>query len=435
MKNRAIKILSFLLAFCLFFGSTPSAIASADGLEQERARLQKSLDNIDRELKSLDEQSKQTRGYIDTLDRRLDILREQYSLAEQDIANDNARIKGIESDIFKNEQTLFDMEQDMPTLKAEKKDIEKRFDESYDEYCHRMRAMYISGGNLYNVFAFLLGCDSVSMMLTRLQMISSVAKRDSETLNDMLNKAKALDDSSKALVQKQSDISYAQVRLEEDKAQLKRERASLFQKEEDLSRQKATIEEDQAEANRLLKSLDDKTRQYGEYRDITSEELAEIDSAIAIADEKYRKDDSSNYNNTDKYIHLTYPCPTYTTITCGFGEYDGHSGCDFSTDGNENEEIVVAEDGTVILVKLLDYSYGHYLVIRHNKTTKKGNIVYTLYAHNNDILVQEGEEVKKGQLIAYSGTTGNSTGPHCHFEVRVGGSNQSDAKNPASYLK
>ena len=131
---------------------------------------------------------------------------------------------------------------------------------------------------------------------------------------------------------------------------------------------------------------------------------------------------------------MTYPCPSYKKITCGFGAYRGHSGCDFSTGGKVNQKIVAAESGTVILVKLLETSYGHYIVIRHDKTTPSGKVVYTLYAHNNNIIVKEGQYVTKGQQIAYSGSTGNSTGPHCHFEVRVGGSSQSYAVNPANYL-
>ena len=70
----------------------------------------------------------------------------------------------------------------------------------------------------------------------------------------------------------------------------------------------------------------------------------------------------------------------------------------------------------------------------HDKTTSTGKIVYTLYAHNNRRVVEEGEHVSKGELIAYSGSTGNSTGPHLHFEVRVGGSRQANAVDPAIYL-
>ncbi len=443
MKNRALKILSILMAVCLIWCGTPSVVIGAESLEQHRADLQRSLDGIDERLKKLGDESKSTKEYINTLDKRLAILREQYAVAEQEIASDNSRIIAIEQDIIDNENSLYNMEQDIPLLKAERQEAEADFSIAYDECCGRLRALYISGGGLNNFLSLVVGCDGISMMLNRIQMVSSVAKHDSEMLRNMRKRAEVLERSSKVLEQKQSSITLAQVRLEESKAELKRERSLLFEKQEDLARQRTVIEDEQAEANSLLKQLADKTREYGEYRDITSAELKEIDEAIAFADKRYQLEspsttndkDSDTTNKADRFIHLTYPCPSYTRVTCGFGDYDGHSGCDFSTDGNENEKIVASEDGTVILVKLLDYSYGHYVVIRHNKLTKKGERVYTLYAHNNDILVKEGQSVKKGQQIAYSGTTGNSTGPHCHFEVRVGGPNQSDAKNPVQYLR
>ena len=84
-----------------------------------------------------------------------------------------------------------------------------------------------------------------------------------------------------------------------------------------------------------------------------------------------------------------------------------------------------ADDGVVITVKALNYSYGHYIIISH------GNGMQTLYAHNSSLLVSVGQNVKKGDVIAYSGSTGNSTGPHCHFEVRINGKQV----NPMNYLR
>ena len=83
-----------------------------------------------------------------------------------------------------------------------------------------------------------------------------------------------------------------------------------------------------------------------------------------------------------------------------------------------------AASGTVILVRYLNYSYGRYLIIDH------GDGLSTLYAHNSQILVNVGDKVSAGQVVAKSGSTGNSTGPHCHFEVRVNGSQV----NPLNYL-
>jgi murein DD-endopeptidase MepM/ murein hydrolase activator NlpD len=86
--------------------------------------------------------------------------------------------------------------------------------------------------------------------------------------------------------------------------------------------------------------------------------------------------------------------------------------------------VCAAASGTVIVAKNLNYSYGHYLIIDH------GNGLSTLYAHNTTLLVSVGDTVSKGQVIAKSGSTGNSTGPHCHFEVRVNGTRV----NPMNYL-
>jgi murein DD-endopeptidase MepM/ murein hydrolase activator NlpD len=130
--------------------------------------------------------------------------------------------------------------------------------------------------------------------------------------------------------------------------------------------------------------------------------------------------------------------PSQTKITCSFHGYAGHSGADFSCPSNS--KVVAAESGTVIVSADLTNadgtyrSYGRYIVIAHDKTTASGDRVYTLYAHNNTRLVSVGERVTKGQLIAYSGSTGNSTGPHCHFEVRTPSSAYADCKNPALYL-
>ena len=118
--------------------------------------------------------------------------------------------------------------------------------------------------------------------------------------------------------------------------------------------------------------------------------------------------------------------------------YTGHSGADFSCP--TGSKVVAAESGTVIIsADLYDdngnyRSYGRYIVIKHDKTTSSGAAVYTLYAHNSERLVSAGQHVEKGQQIAKSGSTGNSTGPHCHFEVRTPSSSYSDCKNPANYL-
>ena len=104
-----------------------------------------------------------------------------------------------------------------------------------------------------------------------------------------------------------------------------------------------------------------------------------------------------------------------------WGSYDYHSGLDIHA--SYGEQIKAADGGTVTFAGWRG-SYGNLVIITHD------NGIQTYYAHNSSFLVSAGEKVYQGQPIARAGSTGNSSGPHCHFEVRVGGS----AVNPLNYL-
>ncbi len=139
---------------------------------------------------------------------------------------------------------------------------------------------------------------------------------------------------------------------------------------------------------------------------------------------------SDVYSNSDAVLNMTYPVPGYYGVSAGFPNYSSgkyHGGIDFPC--STGSPVVAAQDGIVITVKRLDYSYGYYVMIYHG-TDSKGRSVVTLYAHNSSILVSAGDSVKRGQQIAKSGSTGNSTGPHCHFELRFNGAKV----NPTHYL-
>lgn len=89
-----------------------------------------------------------------------------------------------------------------------------------------------------------------------------------------------------------------------------------------------------------------------------------------------------------------------------------HAGIDLATD--VGSAVMAADNGTVVLSEWSD-SYGYYVIIDH------GNGMQTLYAHNSQLIAHVGDYVAQGDLIALSGSTGNSTGPHVHFEVRING--------------
>lgn len=149
---------------------------------------------------------------------------------------------------------------------------------------------------------------------------------------------------------------------------------------------------------------------------VNSKDFMEVLRNISITD-----DMSGPIIGTGQLIY-----PTISThISAGFPNYsDGsyHGGVDFPVP--VGSPVYATCDGTVATVRKRTDSYGYYIIIDH------GNGLSTLYAHNSELLVEEGQVVKQGETIALSGSTGNSTGPHCHFEVRVNG----NRVNPLDYL-
>ena len=158
-------------------------------------------------------------------------------------------------------------------------------------------------------------------------------------------------------------------------------------------------------------------------------ELYDSDEFMKLIDEKRKSSVntgaiSGSTGDGSSNGKLDYPT-SYRNISAGYPNYSSgkyHGGIDFPCP--TGTKVCAAADGKVIAAKELNYSYGHYIIIDH------GNGLTTLYAHNSKLLVGVGDTVAKGQAIAYSGSTGNSTGPHCHFEVRVNGVRV----NPENYL-
>lgn len=453
MKQKiAPRILSVLLASCFIIGVFNQNLVIVNGnstltAEEQKVVLQQKLKQVEQRLKNLGEQSQETEEYLATLEEQLGYLKQQYAISVSECEQVQAQVDATVVAIEKNQQAIENATAQTQLLEEEYEQLTEDFDSTYQLYCQRIRALYISQDHTAWI-TFLLESDGIANFLIRMQMMESVTSQDANLLEQFNHQMDAIVATQENLEAQKNALQQNQLELEQNQVKLKEQRAVLLEKQDEVLTRQLTVEAEQEKANNLLKTLHQKTENYGEFRDITKQELDQIDAEIALADQKYsttttkstttsKSDQPITSQTTTKkaeYISLTYPCPSYTQITCAFGEYAGHSGCDFSTKGNENQNIVAADSGTVILVRLLETSYGHYVVIRHDKTTKSGQAVYTLYAHNNDIVVSEGQYVQKGQLIAYSGTTGNSTGPHCHFEVRVGGSSQSYAKNPVDYF-
>lgn len=391
------------------FGFSTTALASKTSeLNDKKEKIENRISETEEKIQKLSGQQKETEEYIATLDTKIQLLQDKIDVLQEDADVLQASINTVQNKITSTEQEIDDLQ-----VQIDKK--QKEFDKTFEEYCQRLRALYIAG-SATNLEVLLTSTD-ISSILTRSQMIKSVSKKDSRALDSLMKKMEEIEKDKASLEKKRID-------LQEDKKSLVSEKAELQKNIDTVSATKAEFDAKVSEANALIRKLSNQKSEYQEAieedRDLVAQVEREIRAAYAQA--------QSNNNGGGNYVagtgQLGYPT-SYRGISAGFPNYSSgryHGGIDFPCP--EGTEVHAADSGTVIVSSPLWYSYGHYIIIDH------GNGISTLYAHNSSLLVSVGQGVSKGQLIAYSGNTGNSTGAHCHFEVRVNGTQV----NPLNYL-
>ncbi len=234
-----------------------------------------------------------------------------------------------------------------------------------------------------------------------------------------------------------AEVDELKTSLENEKEEVEKVKKEKEEKNKELENLKAEKEEKAANLTEEQKQLEKQLSEYKakaeEYAELERQAIAKEEAARKAAEEQRRKAASSNSNSapvtTYKGGKLGWPCPSSSRITSQygyrilFGVRDFHTGIDIGAGTGSN--IVAAESGTVILANYgWNGGYGNYIIINH------GNGITTRYAHASKLYVTAGQTVSKGEVIAAVGTTGNSTGPHLHFEVRLNGSHT----NPLNYL-
>lgn len=382
---------------------------------QAKSSTQSKLDKInediaeaEKELDSLEDQVADKKAYADTLMKKVDLLQDKLDALESNRDELQAQIDAVQKRI---DETQVEIDKAEKEVEAK----EQEFDGVYEEYCQRLRAMYISGN--VSMLEVLLESGDISSILTRAEMVKSVSEQDSATLDELMTKMEEINKERQELADKK-------IQLGEDKDSLNSRKQELQASIDDYNASKAELNAEVEECNAALKSLSDKQSEVKETIDTNEEQKRQLEAEInnALSGSSSNKPGSDNYNPGTG--QLAYPT-SYRTISAGYPNYSNgsyHGGVDWPCP--TGTAVHAADSGVVVIAKKLTYSYGQYILIDH------GNGLSTLYAHNSSLVVSVGDKVSKGQIIAYSGESGNATGPHVHFEVRLNGTRV----NPMSYL-
>ncbi|MBE6741829.1 MAG: hypothetical protein E7570_05935 [Ruminococcaceae bacterium] len=419
-------------------------------LEEQKKELEEKLAESEKLLATFKEDAQNTGEYIDALDEKIGYLNEELNVLDKQIAEAQAKVTDLNNQIAPLEEQLKVLENEYESAKEEFDVLNDEFDSTYNAYCLRLRAMYISGET--SLIAALLSSKDIAQFLNRLEMIRAVSRSDAKLLNEVNTKMEQIITKQDGLNQKKTELLKAREELSSKKKECQKQQAKIEENQQEIATKKVSLSEMRAQSDRLFAEYTAKTKMYTEFRNEDEELVKSVDdeinallSGLKAPDEvttapdaehnpdnipDSSSDESSLYSRSNAVLNLTYPAPGHYSVSQEFGHYrngKAHTGIDFPL--SVGSKVVAAQKGIVIKVKRLDYSYGYYVMIYHG-TDADGRKIVTLYAHNSSILVSVGQTVKKGEQIAKGGSTGNSTGPHCHFEMIIDGSKV----NPKNYL-
>lgn len=386
-KNIFLKLLSFVGVSALLFSSSnfssladvnEDANAKKQQLEEKMSKISQEKSEIDKHVKNTKALKNQKLGIKKNLDK-------QVSQKKDEITALSKKITALNSDIHKKTTEILDKE----------KEIEK----NKDLLKSRIKAGYMTPK--VNQVESLMDQNKFSTALTFVEYTAKIADHDEKVisnLNEDLNEIK----------DRKHQIEINMRKVEQNKAKIESIKSDL---DKQVSQISAEVYNIQKQEEAYLKDAANLKKQMDQLQ-------AEI-ARICI-----QNSESTPYVGGE----FAWPVPGYYSISSPYGprSFDGfHTGTDIAGKGIYGKNVIAANDGKVTFINTTGKGpYGNYVMVSH------GGGIVTLYAHLSSFSCSFGQIVTKGDVIGHIGSTGFSTGPHLHFEVRVNGKHT----NPMAYF-
>lgn len=389
LKTRLVAALLTGVVLC----GTPAFIMAED------EDLTNQLDSIQQQVNQQNAIKSDAETVIGSVSEQLRQIEGQLRQATTELNTITEQRVAVENDITLNERQLAE--------------AQKRLEGREAVFYKRVRDIYINGRLSY--LDVVIGSKDFSDFANRLEVLKRIINSDINLI---------------------SEIKKERAQIEAHKKKLEEDRAKLVDLEKAALAKQAEIEQKKAERNVVLqKAQNDRAvaMQAIEELNASSAQISamlkerQAARAAAAAAAAQSAGQGSSYTWVQGTGQLGWPVSGEITSPYGYrvhpiwGTTIYHSGIDIGVD--EGTPVHAADSGVIVWSGWMG-GYGYAVVIDH------GNGLSTLYGHNSELAVDEGQSVSKGQVVAYAGSTGNSTGPHVHFEVRENG----DPVDPMGYL-
>lgn len=429
MKNKRlwVSILAGIMAAMLLFGliasvlPAPVSAASSSEIKKQLEEMKKEQSDRQKEIDSLEQQVSDNMSKMQKLVNEKSVIDQQIGLLYQQVA-------GLNEQIAAYGLLIADLQDELDAART-------RLQTLNEQNRERIRTMEEDGTLSY--WSVLFEANSFSDLLDRLDMIEEIAAADRRRLQGMSAAAEA--------------VAAAQANLEDEKS-------VLVEKKDEISVVQTELEGKRDETDNLLIELNALGEEYEMYIEEQEKEMLELSNQIAQKKEEYDEAKESEYWKAywATYVPPTTAPPTtrpssqpsvvppasvvngltwitpirFTMLTSPYGMrlhpihkvWMMHSGVDLAAPMGRD---IVATRGGKVTTAEYNASYGYYVVVDH------GDGFTSLYAHMTHYVVSVGDTVAAGAKLGECGSTGASTGPHLHFEIRYNGS----TVNPVDYIK
>lgn len=386
------KVVGILLVLIMVMQLNLSLAATKSELEGQQEEIDGKIEDAEQHIKEIESKKSETLKEVETLISQISA----YEIELEDLQD---KIDALQTQIDSAEENI--------------KKKEEEYTKEQELLDERLITMYERGDTSY--LDVLLSSDNIVEFISTYYLLTEIVEADTQLLEEIENQKKTIEEEKSKLESDKKEIDTVKATKESTYTKLKNAQSQkksyvnqLSQEEKETQKELEQFEKDKKEIQNELKKLAEQSKQ----------------SVTNIA----------NTPSSSGYIS-PLAGKTKANITTGYMGYTNpargnHTGVDFAIAAGT--PIRAVKDGTVVISTALRYangnyrSFGEYIVIDHHDGTM------TLYGHmlSGSRKVSVGQTVTQGQTIGLVGSTGNSTGNHLHFEVRINGS----PVNPTPYL-
>lgn len=423
--NKLKRILCAMLCVCMISipMAIPTVVSAEDSisdleqqlqqLEQENQKYQKILDDTKSDIAEKEEYKSALVSKVQVLDEKIAVTREKISSLNDDI---------------KEKQDAYD------------KGLSE-VEDQFDALANRLRILYMSGNA--TDLEIIFGAKDFSDLIDKMELVKSLANSDKELISEIQTKLDELSTQKESLEADKKDLETQQSSLKSDQDEFNKLISDNDEILKNLYASNSKAQNSLESAALKSDEIESKISEYYAAQKAAAEQAARAAQSSSSSSGGSSGSSSSSSSSSGSSSSgsssvivpsgsgFAWPTPGFVSLSSEWfedREVYNHGGIDIAGAGIMGTPVVAAADGTVIATNSScthnwgkSYScgcgggYGNYVMISH----AGGKM--TVYGHLTSLTVSTGQSVSRGQIIGYVGSTGNSTGPHLHYECRLNG--------------